>query len=207
MARKKPYEYALHKTNHDLFIIESLDIKEEINGISEGRIIKDTLNILGQRPYYCYVRNSKEFKQALELFRHSSYRYLHLSCHGEAGAIHTTLEIIPNPLLAEILSGKLKNRRLFVSACETGAKDLTQLIWESNKGINSIASPLDKVDFSIMCAFWIAFYTKIFKDPKMSMKATKIKSALTPLCKFYGIRINWSNWQPVGEKWSSMLIH
>src|ERR1039458_5758565 len=75
---------------------------------------------VGQQPAYYYVRNAAELANALELFRHSGYRFLHLSLHGAADSVFTTLEEITNAEFAEMCAEKLKNRRVFFSAFEIG---------------------------------------------------------------------------------------
>ena len=207
MPTPKEYSHPIQKTEPDLFIIESLTVDDERAERFEGRALRDSLKTIGQRPIYYYVRTAAEFSQAIELFRHSSYRYLHVSCHGSTSSIVTTLEEITNAELATMFSGKLKNRRVFFSSCHVGAGDLSKVLFKVNKGIYSIAAPLDPIQFSTACAFWTAFYTKTFSDSPMSMEASKIKPLLGHLCKFVGIRMNWSSWHTTRKKWIETLIN
>jgi hypothetical protein len=157
MPKPLNYPHHLQTTEPEVFIIESLSVAEEIRGRFDGRALRDSLRITGQQPAYYYVRNAAELANALELFRHSGYRFLHLSLHGAADSVFTTLEEITNAEFAEMCAEKLKNRRVFFSACEVGSGGLSHLLPAKNKGMYSIAAPQDKITFGAACAFWTAF--------------------------------------------------
>src|ERR1700688_2947072 len=99
----------------EIFIIESLDFKDERAGRLEGRIISEILALSGKKCEYCYIRTKRELKALLEQFASSSYRYLHLSCHGNDGSMFTTLDPIQFSELGRLIRTYLRKRRLFVS--------------------------------------------------------------------------------------------
>lgn len=206
MPTPRPYPSKSTQSEPDVFIIESLAMSEEVKEAFEGRALRDNLRTIGYRPQYHYVRTASELKVAFELFRHSKYRFLHLSIHGTTEGVTTTLESLTNDEFAELTKKKLPNRRLFISACEAGAGSLVNKIQEQNKGIESIAAPLDEIDLRKALAFWTAFYTKVLVDSPLKFKASDLKKALAPLCEFFGIRLNWSYWNPNTQQWNSFLV-
>ena len=207
MPKPKKYPHNITVTEPDLFIIESLSVADERAERYEGRALRDSLRIVGQTPLYVYVRDSKELKQAIELFRHSCYRFLHVSCHGSSTSLFTTLEEISNDELANLFSPHLRNRRVFFSSCFAGAGNLSAKLQEKNKGLNSVAAPLDEIQFSTATAFWTAFYTRAYIDNPMSMKAADVKRSLLHLCKYFKIRIAWSYWRPKSQEWKQQVIN
>jgi len=196
MPEKIPTPKDIQLTKNDLFIIESLKVEDEINERFEGKLLQQGLKISGMHPYYCYVRTAQEFNQAIELFLHSQYRYLHLSCHGSPNGIFTTLDFLPNAELSENLTSKLKNRRLFVSACEVGSGILNLLVQGKNHGMYSMISPIDSIRFDVAYAFWIAFYTKLYSVDKEGMSIDEIKKAVNQLTQFFGVRFSLSYFNP-----------
>ena len=113
MSRKRT-----ERTKPEVFIIESLDWIDEQKGRYEGRILTDILRLSGKKPIYYYVRTKQELVELMHLFQATRYRYLHLSCHGDADSIKTTLDIIDFKELGTILNPYMHRRRLFVSSCE-----------------------------------------------------------------------------------------
>lgn len=206
MPHPLKYPHPIQTTEPEVFIIESLSVADEIVERFEGRALRDTLRITGQRPAYYYVRTAAELAAALELFRHSGYRFLHLSLHGSVESVFTTLEEIANTDFADMCAGKLKNRRIFFSACEIGSGSLNLLLPRENKGMYSIAAPLDKITFGIACAFWTAFYTKVLNDNPFGMEVAKLKIVLKQLCTFFNVRLNWSYYIPATDRWNQSEI-
>lgn len=206
MPRPLRYPFPLQRTEPEVFIIESLSVADEIRGRFEGKALRDTLRISGQRPAYYYVTNAAQLAEAAEKFRHSGYRFLHVSAHGNTDGVATTLEMLTNQEFAEIFAGKLKNRRLFFSACEIGSGALNLLIQGGNKGMYSIAAPLDRIPFGTACAFWTAFYTRVLTDNPLGMEADALRPALHHLCQFFSIRLNWSYYRAGRDDWSAVEL-
>ena len=203
-----PYRRRTEKTEPEIFIIESLHVDDEIRERFEGKALRDSLKITGQRPAYYYVRNKEQLVEAVELFRHSGYRFLHLSLHGSASGIDTTLDRLTNQEFADILKGKLKNRRIFFSACEVGTGGLSLLLQGNNAGMYSIACPLDRLTFGTACAFWMAFYARVLSKNPLGMEVSELTPALTQLCKFFSLRMEWSYFcpSPKIKAWKTLEI-
>lgn len=186
----------------EVFILESLTEENEEAGLFEGRVLYKTLKMAGKKPKYYYFRTKDELQLLALTFRESGYRYLHFSCHGDLTHIHTTLELVSYNEFAEIFDGLLRNRRLFMSACETGNELFSTCVAARNKGMYSIAAPIQQIRFDQAYAIWTSFYTKAYLMDKNMMKAKYISSALANMCKFFEVSFHWSRYDPKKDNWS-----
>jgi len=199
---KKPIKPpAIDQTEAEVFIIETLSVKDQIAERYEGRILSDILKLCDKKPAYVYCRTKVELEEAADMFRLSGYRFLHVSAHGSSDAIFTTLEEIPNKEFAEIFKGKLRNRRVFFSACEVGSGTLNLLVQGGNKGMYSIACPIDAIRFDHAAATWAAFYVRMFQLDSGGMKGTEVERTLQHMCRMFGIRFSWSWYRPKEDSW------
>lgn len=179
-------------TYPEVFIIESLKLEDEANQRYEGKILADVLKMCGKEPKYYYFRTEDELYMLADLFKESSYRFLHFSCHGSLETVDTTLNQVSYMDFSTIFSGILKNRRLFVSACEVGNELFSELVFAKNKGMYSIASPKTEIFFDQAVAFWSAFYVKLFSENSSYVKNDVIVYTLKRLCDLYEIDFHWS---------------
>lgn len=202
MATSKVKLPPIQHTVPEVFILESLSFEDEEAGRCEGKIIRDILQLAGKKPLYYYFRTEQELEEFAVRFRTSKYRYLHLSCHGSPNAIHTTLGEIPIARFAEIFEGHLKLRRLFVSACEVGSGFLANHVIAKNKGMHSVASPVDRILFSRAGAIWAAFYVRMFDLNSSSMSSKNIGILLKNLCQLFGERFNWTWYSAKEDIWN-----
>lgn len=182
----------INHTYPEVFIIESLSLEDEELNRFEGKILYDILKLSGKNPKYYYFRTKDELVLLAQLFRESDYRFLHISCHGTAMDIQTTLDKINYIEFAEIFEGLLRNRRLFISACAVGNELFSTIVFGRNKGMYSIAGPTENIEFSKAIGLWGAFYTKAFSVSRSYVKNEVIKSAIQNLCNLFDIRFYWS---------------
>ena len=70
----------------DLFIIESCN-RSANDFLPEGTQLVESLLRIGKQPIFVSVKNEDELARALEMFKASNYRYLHLSCHGSDSSL------------------------------------------------------------------------------------------------------------------------
>lgn len=82
------------KPQAGVFIVESLDIEDEIENQREEKILHDILVLSGKRTEYWYVRTWKELRKMFQRFHDSNLRYLHISCHGSTDSISLTFDTI-----------------------------------------------------------------------------------------------------------------
>lgn len=193
-------------TQPQVFIIESLSIQNEIDNRYDGKIVRDILRISGLQPAYYYVRTKREFKEAVSLFVKSKYRYLHLSMHGYENGLELTAERLSNDALSKILKDKLKNRRLFLSACRVGSGFLPNLLQTNNRGAYSILSALDDIPFSTSCALWCSLYPKLFSERMDSIKCNQLVQNLNELTRFFGLRFRLSIYRAERKEWEEVQL-
>lgn len=178
-------------TRADVFIIESLDPDDEGNGRFEGGSISHVLRLHGKEPRYQYVRTLSQFTEAVSDFRDSKYRYLHISAHANSHAMYTTnQDQIDFKVFAKILSGSLRNRRLFLSACSMVNKNLAKLLIPST-GCYSIVGPTEDICFSTAVVFWPAVYHLMFSSNVDAMKRSVLKGHLQDVAKLFCVGIGY----------------
>src|SRR5438552_5972806 len=105
-------------TTQAVFIVESLKVTDEASGRREGRILRDILRLAGKPNEYWYIRTKKELRHFLSRFGSSSKRYLHISCHGDDGALYTTFDRIEFGEFGQLARPHLDGRRVFFSTCD-----------------------------------------------------------------------------------------
>lgn len=173
-------------TVRGLFIIESLDRTDE-KARREGVIIHRILRLSGSLPVkYIYIRTEQELSMALEEFKKSNYRYLHISCHGSNNSIALTLDQLLFEDFVPIMAPYLKGRRLFFSACSVVNPSLAELLMTQSQ-CNSIVGPSRKVKFDDALIMWASFYHLAFRDEnELKLLGGKIRWALRRLKRSFG---------------------
>jgi hypothetical protein len=175
-----------------VFIIASLKLVDEAKERREGAVLAFVLKMCGMNPLYYYIRTQTEMVHLAEEFEASGYRYLHISCHGGEASLETTLESVSYKYFAAIFSGKLKDRRLFVSACSAGNEIFSELVGGQNEDIISVAAPSEDIKFDHAVAFWTSFCVKIFSLNSRSMNSSRIIDVAKPLATLFGAPLHFS---------------
>ncbi len=165
----------------EVFIIESLELIDETKERREGAVLASVLKMCGKNPLYYYIRTKAELKYIADEFEASGYRYLHISCHGGDDTLETTLDSVTYQDFAEIFEGKLKDRRLFVSACSAGNELFAEVVGGKNRDLISIAASATNIRFDHAVAFWSSFYVKTFSLNAKSMNSARIAEVAKPL--------------------------
>jgi hypothetical protein len=151
-----------------VFIIESLEFEDEDHNRFEGKIISSILALNNVKSKYVYIRTKKEFLKVLLFFKKSNFRYLHISCHGRANSLHTTLDSLPFDELGKFLKPVLKDKRLFLSACSAVNESLALSIIPPSQ-CYSIIGPTKDIEFRDAAIFWASFYHLMFKNNGSAM--------------------------------------
>lgn len=175
-----------------VFIIESLELVDENKERREGAVLASVLKMCGKNPLYYYIRTKAELAHLADEFEASGYRYLHISCHGGDDSLETTLDSVPYAEFAKIFEGKLKERRLFVSACSAGNELFAEVVGGTNNDLISIAAPATNIRFDHAVAFWTSFYVKTFSLNAKSMKSTRITEVARPLAALFAAPLHLS---------------
>lgn len=165
----------------ETFILESLTLEDERENRRDGFLLHEILKLHGKKPQYFYFRTEKEFHELINEFYKSKYRYLHLSCHGSQNTISYTMGSSTFERFAELTANKLNNRRLFVSGCNIGTKELADAVFKKNGGMYSITAPKEKVFFDQSISFWSAFYYMMYAWDSSTMKKKRLEKVLRQL--------------------------
>jgi hypothetical protein len=181
----------LPTTKPEVFVIESLGPDDEGNGRFEGSIISQMLNLHGKQCKYRYVRTRKHFIQAVKQFANSDYRYLHISCHADRrGMCTTNQDEIDHAELGQILRPHIRNKRLFLSACEMVNEYLVREIIPGS-GCNSVVGPSVKVAFSDAAILWASFYHLMFSHSFRSMGHEALKKYLRRTSRMFQVDMSY----------------
>jgi len=189
-----------------VFIIESLDLVDELKERREGAVLAAVLKMCGKNPLYYYIRTKAELELMAQEFEASGYRYLHISCHGGQTSLETTLDSVSYPEFSKIFADKLKGRRLFVSACSAGNELFSEIVISNNKDVISVAAPSTGIQFDHAVAFWSSFYVKTFSSNSKSMNSIRMISVIKPLAALFSAPIHLSK-KNEKRKWVHEVIH
>ena len=168
---------SLRRSYPEVFIIESLASSDETAVPYEGQLIRDVLRMSGKHCEYRYIRTRRELMWAVQLFRDSQYRYLHLSGHGSPSGYATTLDKINLDELGQLLRPALRDRRLFISACSMTNTELANSVIPGS-GCYSIVGPRKDIAFGHAFLLWASFYHLMFKRNEKAMKRADIISTV-----------------------------
>lgn len=184
------YLYKMKRTQPKVFIIESLDFKDEKNGYFEGEIISKILNFSCIEHEYFYIRTKQEFIHVLGIFKKSKYRYLHISCHGNSNALYTTLDEVDFNELELIFEDILDDKRLFVSACSVTNRRLADVVLKDTK-CYSLIGPAKDINMDDAAIFWASFYQIMFKKNPNGMNKIRLENTLQNLLKAFEVPIKY----------------
>jgi hypothetical protein len=180
---------ASEKTFRGVFIIESTDQDDEEHDRKEGKALKAILELARRPVLYRYIRTAKELEKMLQQFKGTTFRYLHLACHGNRSAIALTYDELNLRPLADVLAPFMNKRRLFISACQAAQRPLAEPLLNSSK-CNSVVGPADDIDFRDAAIAWASFYILMSKKDPERMVRADIESNLERVCAFYGVSFN-----------------
>jgi hypothetical protein len=174
----------------NVFIIESLSFDDEAADRLEGKFISHILKPNEKKSSYYYIRTLAELEVAIDKFRESRFRYLHVSCHGNDNLMATTLETITFKKLGEILRPALNGKRVFLSSCKMANRELAaSLIPQS--GCYSVIGPSTSVSFSNAAIMWASFYHLIFGLNEAAIKREGLLTTLRRIAKLFGVPLNY----------------
>jgi len=192
----------------DVFIIETLHPDDEGNGRFEGSAITHILRLHRKSPKNYYVRTSKDFEEAVKKFGKSSYRYLHISAHGDPeGMCTTNQDEIDYDELADILEPHLKKKRLFLSACSMVHDDIAKEIIPKT-GCYSIVGPKEDIAFSTAAVFWPAIYHLMLSHNDAAMKHIELQKNLKRVTDLFAVNIGYYSRSKINKRgFTRDLLH
>lgn len=173
-------------SKYGVFIIESLRPGDFLDGKTLGTILK-----LSKIPHiYRKPRSKYEFIKAIHKFKESDLRYLHISCHADMNGIELNGKDISNSELSKIFRNKIKKRRIFLSTCEGGNRNMATVVISECEGQSIIGTPI-KLDFDKAALFWPPFYHVIHNIDAKRMKRDTLITALKKCVNLFEIPINY----------------
>lgn len=174
------------KSKYGVFIIESLRSDDYF----DGENLKDILELSNIECEYRDVETIDDFTQAVEDFRNSQLRYLHLSCHADMDGIEINGEEISNKELVLIFKGNISKKRLFLSACKAGNRNMATAFINKCGGQSVIGTPID-LYFDKAALFWPAFYHVINMVDQDKMNKHSLSQTLKRCVDLFEIPINY----------------
>lgn len=180
-------------TKPEVFIIESLSVKDQIFENYEGKILYEALKLQNKKPIYYYFKTESELGKIAEAFQESGYRYLHFSCHGEDGSISLTNGTVTYERFSEAFKGVLAKKRLFMSACMTGNDRFTEAVFANNNDLISITAPKKEPVMQDLTVFWMSMYNRLNSFNVGSISGKALLYILKKLSAVFGIELYYSN--------------
>lgn len=174
------------KSKYGVFIIESLRGGDYF----DGENLKDILELSNIECEYRDVESIDDFTQAVEDFRNSKLRYLHLSCHADMNGIEINGEALSNKELVSIFKGKIFKKRIFLSTCKAGNKNMATAFINKCGGQSVIGTPI-YLYFDKAALFWPAFYHVINTVDQDKMNGHNLSQTLKRCVDLFEIPINY----------------
>lgn len=174
------------KSVYGVFIIESLRSEE----FFDGENMSEILNLSKIKNVYREVHSKNDFIEAINEFKNSNFRYLHISCHSDMNGIEINGENISNSDLSKILRNRIIRKRIFLSACKGGNRNIATAIITKCGGQSVIGTPID-LYFDKAALFWPSFYHVIHMLDNNRMNRQNLNIVLKKCVDLFEIPINY----------------
>lgn len=174
------------KTAYGVFIIESLRKEDK----KDAKIMQEIMEMSGIVTVYEYVETIQDFERQVEEFKKSNFRYLHLSCHADRKGLEIEGQNYSNQSLANLLNDGMYDKRLFMSACQGGNRELAKKVITDSKAMSVIGTPMD-LYFHKAALFWPSFYHLMEEIDSQKMSRKMLISTLQKCTDLFGVPINY----------------
>jgi len=190
-----------HKSVPKVFIIESLGANDVNNHRCDGKILEAQLQLIGEESVYRYVLNVSDLRNALCEFDESEFRFLHVSCHGDSAKAY----LAANPAgetyeeFSKCFSSKVALTRVTFAACKLGNKSFFEEFCRWNKGVQSLAAPMNDLPFQRSSLYWATYYTKLIEECRNSnnhIHRDFIESVVPQLSKVLNVSMRYAIYEP-----------
>jgi hypothetical protein len=104
-----------------------------------------------------------------------------------------------------MLAPHLKNRRVFVSACEAVNSSLAEALMPGT-GCYSVIGPAGAVRFGDAAVMWAAFYHLMFKQNASAMKGADIRATLESLVNTFDVPMTYIRQRSEPPYWRELQI-
>jgi hypothetical protein len=181
---------ARHVPQYGVFIIESMDWKNERNGKLSGFALKTILELSDIPNEYYYIRTKVELKKVMKEFKKSDFFFLHLACHGDSNGLEFTIDYLDFNVLGEIMGPYLKYRRLFLSACNAACPAFAEQFVPRHHCYSVIGSP-DTIDYDKAAILWSSFYYLMYINDQKHMYQKNLIPTIENVTRLFQEPINY----------------
>ena len=178
------------KPKYGVFIIESMDIDNELDNKLDGYTLKTILELCGIPNQYFHIRTKLELEHVIKKFDESEFGFLHIACHGNERELVLTFDHIDFDELDLIIGDQLYHRRLFLSACKVARFELAQNFIPKYHCYSVIGSP-DIIDYDKAAVFWSSFYYLMHDVNQEGMPQKDIIPTLENITRTFNIKLNY----------------
>ena len=175
-------------SKYGVFIIESLRKGDFFDGKNLSEILK--LSEISNK--YREVHSNDDFIKAINEFKKSSLRYLHISCHADMKGIEINGDDISNSELSRIFRNKIRRKRIFLSACKGSNRNMATAVISKCGGQSVIGTPIN-LYFDKAALFWPSFYHVIYCVDEKKMNRGNLSAVLKKCVDLFEIPINYYN--------------
>ena len=180
----------LVKPKYGVFIIESMDLKNESKGNLDGYALMTILKLCGIPCKYYYIRTKLELEKIIKKFEQSKFGFLHIACHGNEKELVLTLETVPFEELDIMLGMFLTYKRLFLSACKVARLELAKYFIPKYHCF-SIIGPPDNIDYDKAAIFWSSYYYLMYANDQKQMFQVDILPTLLNITQTFNLKMNY----------------
>jgi hypothetical protein len=178
------------KPIYGVFIIESMDIENELKGNLDGWTLKTILDLCDIKNQYFYIRTKKELENIIEIFDESKFAFLHIACHGSEKSLALTYDELEFDELEEIIGECLYRRRLFLSACKAARFELAEHFIPKHHCLSVIGTP-NNIDYDKAAVFWSSFYFLMYELDQISMPRVHLMPILENVSNLFKLDLNY----------------
>lgn len=172
-------------SKYGVFIVENLRGEDFFDGYN----LHEILNLSKIKSIYREVHDKDDFIESINEFKKSDYRYLHISCHSDTDGIEINGDEISNLELSKIFKNKINKKRIFLSACKGGNRNIATAVIRCG-GQSVIGTPIN-LYFDKAALFWPSFYHVINCVDDSKMNKQNISSTLKKCVDLFEIPINY----------------
>lgn len=173
-------------SKYGVFIIESLRGGDYF----DGENLSEILELSKISNVYRKVLSREDFITAINEFNKSNLRYLHISCHADMNGIEINGDDISNSELSVIFKNKINKKRIFLSACKGGNRNIATAVVAKCGCQSVIGTPID-LYFDKAALFWPSFYHVINCADANKMNKNSLSSTLKRCVDLFEIPINY----------------
>lgn len=173
-------------SKYGIFIIESLRSQD----YRDGHALEKIMVLSGIDVEYRQANSKDDFVAFIEEFKHSGFRYLHISCHAAKDGFEIGNDDIPNEEIEILLGNSVNKKRVFLSACEGGNKDLAARLILKGGAYSVIGTPISLL-FAKAAIFWPCLFHAVYMRDEKSMPKKVLKEILESIVNLLDVPINY----------------